>query len=65
MSDDDQTRRHKKHKQQTNTITMVVELLASPAAWIDEPTPPEGWAALRMLVPMPPSKRFNRFNKLM
>ncbi len=22
-SDDDQTRRHKKHKQQTNTITMV------------------------------------------
>jgi hypothetical protein len=31
----------------------------------DEPTPPEGWAALRMLVPMPPSKRFNRFNKLM
>jgi hypothetical protein len=34
MSDDDQTRRHKKHKQQTNTITMVVELLAPPAAWI-------------------------------
>jgi hypothetical protein len=32
-SDDDQTRRHKKHKQ-TNTITMVVEPLASPAAWI-------------------------------
>jgi hypothetical protein len=33
-SDDDQTRWHKKHKQQTNTITMVVELLAPPAAWI-------------------------------
>jgi hypothetical protein len=31
----------------------------------DEPTPPEEWAALRMLVPMPPSKRFNRSNKLM
>jgi hypothetical protein len=31
----------------------------------DEPTLPEGWAALRMLVPIPPSKRFNRFNKLM
>ena len=31
----------------------------------DEPMPPEGWAALRMLVPMPPSKRFNRSNKLM
>jgi hypothetical protein len=24
---------------------------------------PEGWAALHMIVPMPPSKRFNRFNK--
>jgi hypothetical protein len=33
-SEDDQTRRHKKHKQQTNTITMVVEPLAPPAAWI-------------------------------
>ena len=33
-SDDDRTRRHKKHKQQTNTITMVVEPLAPPAAWI-------------------------------
>jgi hypothetical protein len=33
-SDDDQTRRHKKHKQKTNTITMVVESLAPPAAWI-------------------------------
>jgi hypothetical protein len=31
---DDQTRRHKKHKQQTKTITMVVEPLAPPAAWI-------------------------------
>ena len=30
----------------------------------DESIPPEGWAALRMFVPMPPSKRFNRFNKL-
>ncbi len=39
----------------------------SPLQWrgFDEPTPPEGWAALRMLVPMPPSKRFNRSNKLM
>ena len=37
MSDDNQTRRHKKpkkHKQQTNTITMVVEPLAPPAVWI-------------------------------
>jgi hypothetical protein len=33
-SDDDQMRRHKKHKQQTHTITMAVEPLASPAAWI-------------------------------
>jgi hypothetical protein len=40
----------------TNTITMVVEPLT--------PTP-EGWAALRMFVPMLPSKRFKRFNKLM
>jgi hypothetical protein len=24
----------KKHKQQTNTITMVMELLAPPAVWI-------------------------------
>ena len=31
----------------------------------DEPTPPERWASLCMLVPMPPSKQFNRFNKLM
>jgi hypothetical protein len=34
MSNDDQTRWYKKHKQQTNTITMVVEPLAPPAAWI-------------------------------
>jgi len=34
MSEDDQMRRHKKHKQQTNTITMMVEPLAPPAAWI-------------------------------
>jgi hypothetical protein len=33
-SDDDQMRWHKKHKQQTNTITMVVKPLAPPAAWI-------------------------------
>ena len=33
-SDDNQTRRHKKHKQKTNTTTMVVELLAPLAAWI-------------------------------
>jgi len=33
-SDNDQTRQHKKHKQQTNTITMVVEPLTPPAAWI-------------------------------
>jgi hypothetical protein len=33
MSNDDQTRRHKKHKQQTNTTTMA-EPLAPPAAWI-------------------------------
>ena len=39
----------------------------SPLQWrvFDEPMPPEGWAALRMIVPMPPSKRFNRFIKLM
>ncbi len=30
----------------------------------DEPTSPKGRVALHMLVPMPPSKRFNRFNKL-
>ena len=29
----------------------------------DEPMPPEGWAALRMFVPMPPSKQLTRFNK--
>ena len=32
MSNDVQTRRHKKHKQQTNTT--MAEPLASPAAWI-------------------------------
>jgi hypothetical protein len=31
----------------------------------DEPTLPKGWVSLRMLIPMPPLKRFNRFNKLM
>jgi len=30
----------------------------------DEPMPPEGWAALRMFILMPPSKGFNRFIKL-
>jgi hypothetical protein len=30
----------------------------------DEHTPHEEWAALRMLVPMPPSKQFNRIYKL-
>jgi hypothetical protein len=64
-SDNDQTRRHKKHKQKTNTTTMVVEPLALQRCGFVEPTPPEGWAALRMLIPMPPSKRFNKFNKLM
>jgi hypothetical protein len=34
MTKDDQTLRHKKHKQQTNTTTMVMEPLAPPAAWI-------------------------------
>jgi hypothetical protein len=33
-SDENQMSRHKKHKQQTNTTTMVVEPLAPPAAWI-------------------------------
>ena len=31
----------------------------------DEPMPPEGWAALRMCVPMPPLKQCNKFIKLM
>jgi hypothetical protein len=44
---------------------MVVEPLALQRCGFVEPTPPEGWAALRMLIPMPPSKRFNKFNKLM
>jgi hypothetical protein len=26
--------------------------------------PPEGWAALRMFVPMPPPKQINRFHKV-
>jgi hypothetical protein len=30
----------------------------------DESMPPEGWAALRMFLPIPPSKRFKRFQKL-
>ena len=30
----DGTKKPKKHKQQTNTITMVVEPLAPPAVWI-------------------------------
>jgi len=43
---------------------MVVKPLTPPAVWIYEPMPPEGWVALHMLAPMPPSKRFNRFIKL-
>ncbi len=45
---------------------MVVEQLAPPVLQrhgFDEPMPPEGWAALRMFVPMPPPKQINRFHK--
>jgi hypothetical protein len=46
-------------------ITMLVEPLTLQWCGFDETTPPEGWASLRMLVGMPLSKRFNRFDKLM
>jgi hypothetical protein len=63
-SDDDQTRRH---------ICTNNRQTPSPWWWsrsplqrrgFDESMPPEGWAALCMLDPMPPSKRFNIFIKL-
>ena len=63
-SDDDQTRRH---------ICTNNRQTPSPWWWshsplqrcgFDESMPPEGWAALCMFVPMPPSKRFNKFIKL-
>jgi hypothetical protein len=52
------------HKQPTNTTTMVMELLAPPAAWI-ESTPSEWQAALRMFIPRPLLKGFGRIYKLM
>ena len=61
-SDDDQTRRH-----------ICTNNRQTPPPWwsrsplqrhgFDEPMPPEGWAALRMFVSMPPSKRLSRFHK--
>jgi hypothetical protein len=44
------------HKQPTNTTTMVMKPLTPPAAWIQDTTPPEGRAALRMFFPRPLSK---------
>jgi hypothetical protein len=61
-SDDDQTRQH----------ICTNNRLTPPPWWsrspfqrhgFDEPMPPEGWAALRMFVPMSPPKRLNRFHK--
>ena len=61
------TRRYQntQHKDPTNTITMMVEPL-TPLSWhgFDDPTPPEGWEALRMIFPRTPSKWFDRLNKL-
>ena len=51
-----------KHKQLTNTATMVVEPPNPPAVWIYESMPPpEGRAALRMFVARPPSRGIDRF----
>jgi len=46
-------------------VAKTASIVALQWRGFDEPTPPEGWAALRMLVPMPPSKRRNKSNKLM
>jgi hypothetical protein len=46
------------HKQPTNTTNMVMELLAPPAAWIDDTMLLKGWAALRMFFPRPLLKDF-------
>jgi hypothetical protein len=48
------------HKQPTNTTTMVMEPLASPAAWIQS----EGRAALRMHFSKPLLKGLVKFIKL-
>ena len=40
----------------TNNITMVLEPLAPPVA-CDEPMPLEEWAALRVFVTRPPSRK--------
>jgi hypothetical protein len=40
----------------TNTITMVVELSPLQRRGFVELMPLEGWAALRMIIPIPPLK---------
>ncbi len=56
---------HKKHKQHDKQHHHGVRAARRlQRRGFDEPMPPEGWAALRMFVPRPRSKRFNRFNKL-
>jgi hypothetical protein len=65
MSDDDQTR--PQHTTQTHIKHHHHGGGPANPAWrrgFNEPTLLEGWTALRMLLPRPPSKRFNRFNKL-
>ena len=54
---------HKKHKQHDKPHHYGGGAACPSSS--NEPMPPEGWVALRMIVPMPPLKRFNRFNKLM
>ncbi len=66
MTDVSRVRNHTKITNHlTNTITMVLEPLTFQRRGFDEPMPPEGWKALHMFALMPPSKRFNRFKKLM
>ena len=62
-SDDNQTR-PKHTSQRPNKHHHHGGGAANPSGGLDEPTLPEGWAALRMIFPRMPSKQFNRFNKL-
>ena len=61
------------HKSETAQKAQTTWQTTSPWCWscsplqrhgFDEPMPPEGWEALHMFVPRPPSKQFTRFNKL-
>jgi len=60
------------HESKTTQKAQITYQTPSPWWWsgsplqrrgFDEPMPPEAWAALRMFIPMPPSKRLNRFHK--